>query len=214
MVDILEKLFPNSQYKEVYLKDDPRAAKLEVSHKAPISKDLKTYEQIKGTPNRIGWLVPKGYTVVDIDNKKNAKKVQMLLMGEGIDTLIFETEHGCHFFFKSITGVFQTQNCFCRLGIKIDTRSDSSGYVVIPYNDPDRRVVTTAFSVPDLPQYLLPEKQDFPDMDTVSPGERNGKLFEFMTKLKFVRNISISQIKECVTLTNKYILTNQYLRKN
>lgn len=206
MIEVLEKLFPNSQYKEVYLKNDPRAERLGVSHKAPLNNQIKTFEQIKGTQNRIGWVVPEGYTVVDIDNKANAKKVQMLLMGEGIDTLIFETEHGSHFFFKSIPGVFQTQDSFCRLGIKIDTRSNASGYIIIPYNDPDRRMITSANTIPNLPQFLLPEKMDCPDMSTVEEGSRNGKLFEFMTKLKFLKNISIAQVKECVTLCNKYIL--------
>jgi putative DNA primase/helicase len=206
MIDLLEQLFPNSSYKEVFLKDDPEATRLGISHKAPISKRIFTYNEIKDTKNRIGWIVPEGYTIVDIDNKSVAKKVQKLLMGEGIDTVIFETEHGCHFFFKSISGVFQTQNCFCRLGVKIDTRSNASGYIIIPYNDPDRRVVTTAKSIPNLPQYLLPEKIDMPEMNLVEKGGRNGKLFEYMTKLKFVNAISIEQIKECVNLCNTYIL--------
>ncbi|MBR4889738.1 MAG: bifunctional DNA primase/polymerase [Clostridia bacterium] len=213
MIDLIEKLFPNSQYKEVYLKNDPRAERAGISHKAPINNQILTYSQIKNTPNRIGWIVPEGYTVVDIDNKRCAKKIQMLLMGEGIDTIIFETEHGCHFCFKSIAGVFQTQGTFCRLGIKIDTRSNASGYIVIPYNDADRRVVQTANKIPNLPQYLLPEKIDCPDMSTVSEGERNGKLFEFMTKLKFVKSITTEQIKECVNLCNKYILDSPIPQK-
>ena len=121
MIDILEKVFPNSQYRQIYLKDDPRAERNGMSHKAPIDANIYSYNDIKDTTNRIGWIVPTGYTVVDIDNKANAKRIQKLLMGEDIETIIFETEHGCHFIFKSIAGVFQTQNCFCRLGIKIDT---------------------------------------------------------------------------------------------
>lgn len=213
MIELLEKLFPGSQYKEVYLKNDPRAEKAGISHKAPINNKILSYSEIKGTPNRIGWIVPEGITVVDIDNKKVAKKIQKLLLGEGVDTVIFETEHGCHFIFKSIAGVFQTQNCMCRLGVKIDTRSNASGYIVIPYNDDDRRVVTTARVIPDLPQYLLPEKIDCPEMNLVEEGGRNGKLFEFMTKLKFCKNISIEQIKECVNLCNMYILDSPLPQK-
>ena len=213
MIELLEKLFPGSQYKEVYLKNDERAEKAGISHKAPINNKILSYNEIKGTSNRIGWIVPEGITVVDIDNKKVAKKVQKLLLGEGIDTVIFETEHGCHFIFKSIAGVFQTQNCMCRLGVKIDTRSNASGYIVIPYNDDDRRVVTTSHVIPDLPQYLLPEKIDCPEMDLVEEGGRNGKLFEFMTKLKFCKNISIPQIKECVNLCNMYILDSPLTQK-
>lgn len=213
MIDLLEKLFPGSQYREVYLKDDPRAEKAGTSHKAPINNKILSYSEIKDTPNRIGWIVPEGITVVDVDNKKVAKKIQKLLMGEGVDTVIFETEHGCHFIFKSIAGVFQTQNCMCRLGVKIDTRTNASGYIVIPYNDDDRRVVTTSRVIPDLPQYLLVEKVDFPEMNLVEQGERNGKLFEFMTKLKFCKNISIPQVKECVNLCNQYILDNPLPQK-
>ena len=207
MINLIEKLFPNSTYREIYLKDDQRAVVNGVSHKSPMNKNTMTYNEIKNSPNRIGWIVPEGYTVVDIDNKANAKRIQMLLMGEGIDTLIFETEHGNHFVFKSIAGVFQTQGTFCRLGIKIDTRTNASGYIIIPYNDDDRRVVTTANKIPDLPHYLLPEKGEFPAMDKVEVGERNGKLFELMTKLKMARSITIEQIKECVNLCNRYILT-------
>jgi putative DNA primase/helicase len=206
MIELIERLFPNSQYKEVFLKNDPKAIARGVSHKAPINNKILSYDDIKYTKNRIGWIVPEGYTIVDIDNKDVAKKVQKLLMGEGIDTIIFETEHGCHFFFKSVQGVFQTQNCFCRLGIKIDTRSNASGYIIIPYNDPDRRVVTTANDIPDLPQYLLPEKMDCPEMNLVKAGGRNGALFELMTKLKFTNSLSIAQIKECINLCNQYIL--------
>ena len=213
MVELFERLFPNSQYREVYLKDDPRALQSGKSHKAPINAEIKTYEQIKNTQNRIGWIVPEGYTIIDIDNHPLAKKIQMLLMGEGIDTLIIQTEHGCHFFFKSIQGVFQTQDCFCRLGVKIDTRSNASGYIIIPYNDPDRRIVSTSQQIPSLPQYLLPEHMDCPQMDKVEKGGRNGKLFELMTKLKFLKNISIEDIKECVTLCNKYILDEPLTQK-
>jgi putative DNA primase/helicase len=222
MIDLIEKLFPNSQYREIYLKNDKRAESAGKSHKAPISDALLTYSQIKDTPNRVGWIVPEGYTVIDIDNKVNgvfdaskkaSRKIQMLLMGEGIDTIIFETEHGCLFIFKSIKGVFQTQNCFCRLGIKIDTRTNASGYIILPYNDPDRRVVTTANTIPELPQYLLPEKMDCPNMVAVGEGERNGSLFELMTKLKFIRSITTEQIKECITLCNKYILDNPLTQK-
>lgn len=207
MISIFNQLFPNSKYREIYLKDDIRASAAGTSHKAPINKNIYSYDDIKDSPNRIGWIVPEGYTVVDIDDKANAKRIQMLLMGEGIDTLILETEHGSHFVFKSIAGVFQTQGTFCRLGIKIDTRTNASGYIIIPYNDPDRRIIATSKIIPDLPQYLLPEKGEFPAMDKVDVGERNGKLFELMTKLKMARSINIEQIKECVTLCNRYILS-------
>lgn len=213
MIDLIEKLFPNSQYREVYLKNDPRAEKSGASHKAPMSTKVYSYADIKDSPNRIGWIVPLGYTVIDIDNKVVAKKIQKLLFGEAIDTVIFETEHGCHFIFKSIAGVYQTQGTMCRLGVKIDTRSNASGYIILPYNDPDRRVAMTANTIPDLPQYLLPEKMDCPDMNLTVEGQRNGNLFDLMTKLKFAKNINIEQIKEAVTLSNKYILDNPITQK-
>lgn len=213
MVDLIEKLFPNSQYREVYLKNDPRAEKNGSSHKAPMSSKVYNYSEIKDSPNRIGWVVPLGYTVVDVDNKVVAKKIQKLLFGEAIDTVIFETEHGCHFIFKSIAGVYQTQGTMCRLGVKIDTRSNASGYIILPYNDSDRRVAMTANTIPDLPQYLLPEKMDCPDMNLTVEGQRNGNLFDLMTKLKFAKNITIEQIKEAVTMCNKYILDNPITQK-
>lgn len=213
MLNTLEKLFPNSQYREIYLKNDERAEKAGTSHKAPISPKIYSFSEIKESPNRIGWIVPQGYTVVDIDDKVNAKKVQKLLMAEDIETIIFETEHGSHFIFKSINGVFQTQGAFCRLGIKIDTRSNASGYIIIPYNDADRRVVSTAPNIPNLPQYLLPEKLDIPDMSAVEKGSRNGKLFELMTKLKMSPSISTEDIKVCVTLCNRYILNDPIEQK-
>ena len=101
----------------------------------------------------------------------------------------------------------------CRLGVKIDTRSNASGYIILPYNDPDRRVAMTSNTIPDLPQYLLPEKMDCPDMNLTVEGQRNGNLFDLMTKLKLAKNITIEQIKEAVTLCNKYILDNPITQK-
>lgn len=212
MLEIINKLFPNAQYREIFLKNDPKAEQAGMSHKAPMNSRILSFDEIKNTQNRVGWIVPDGYTVIDIDDKVNSKKIQKLLMGEDIETLVFETEHGAHFVFRSIPGVFQTQGTFCRLGIKIDTRSNASGYIILPHNDPDRRVVSTANTIPDLPQYLLPENIDFPDISKVDKGERNGELFKLMTKLKLVKSITIDQIKQCVYLANEYILNEPLSR--
>ena len=46
MIDIIEKLFPNSQYKEVFLKDDPRELKAGINQKAPNNNSIDTYSLI------------------------------------------------------------------------------------------------------------------------------------------------------------------------
>lgn len=50
-------------------------------------------------------------------------------------------------------------------------------------------------------------------MNAIQQGGRNGALFELMTKLKFVKNVTIEQIKEAVTLCNRYILDEPLSQK-
>ena len=74
------KCFPGSKYREIrpqYIgpMDTPEGIEKYQKSKAPINSTILSFDEIKDTQNRVGWIVPKDYIVVDIDNKINARIV-------------------------------------------------------------------------------------------------------------------------------------------
>ena len=67
--------FPDSLYREIHaqytgpMKSDEDLKKYQKS-KAPINTATVPFEKIKDTKNRIGWIVPEDYIVVDIDKQE------------------------------------------------------------------------------------------------------------------------------------------------
>ena len=76
--------FPDSLYREIHaqytgpMKSDEDLKKYQKS-KAPINTATVPFEKIKDTKNRIGWIVPEDYIVVDIDKQEYASVVFKIL---------------------------------------------------------------------------------------------------------------------------------------
>jgi hypothetical protein len=48
------------------------------------------------------------------------------------------SKHGGHFIFKNDKNYGQGTKLATAIGLTIDTRSQEKGYIILPYNDPDR----------------------------------------------------------------------------
>lgn len=80
MLNKFNSCFPDSKYREIspyYSGDDH--AKYQNS-KSPINTKILTFDEIKSTSNRIGWIIPNNYIAIDLDDKVEAAKLYNILI--------------------------------------------------------------------------------------------------------------------------------------
>lgn len=122
-------------------------------------KFIKNSEIMTRNNKSIGVIVPKGYVVVDIDEGKDAAKA--VIKDLGIKTLILETKKGLHCFFKTRKNLERKIKILTPFGIKCDLLTAEKSYVILPPNNPNRKVYMKEpiCSLPDKMQPLQGQKQ-------------------------------------------------------
>ena len=140
------------------MKSDEDQKKYQKS-KAPINTATVPFEKIKDTKNRIGWIVPEDYIVVDIDKQEYASVVFKILKRRGIKFSYMKGRKGGHFIFKNQRGVKSiSAGTPCSIGIVVDIRCMGKGYIILPENDTDRTWGTISNDIDDIPFFLVPQK--------------------------------------------------------
>lgn len=207
--------FPNSNYREIYPQVKDGTLQEYQDSKRPMNTIILRFDDVKNTKNRIGWIVPKEYIVVDIDNRKDASVVFNILKSKGIRFSYMTGKHGGHFIFKNPKGYGQGACFNSPIGIKIDTRCLEKGYVILPYHDTDRTWGDITSDIDDLPYFLIPiEKKKLKvDVDFVSLGEhdgRNQELFKHFLNLKdYVDELTLEEKVSCIKIMNDFVLKDK-----
>ena len=123
-----DKEFPNSKYREIHaqytgpMDSDADKEKYQKS-KAPINSKIMSFNEIKDTKNRIGWIVPKDYIVIDIDSKNNARIVFDILQAMKINFSYMTGRKGGHFIFKNLRKIKSiSAGLPCSIGITVDVK--------------------------------------------------------------------------------------------
>lgn len=208
-LELFNKLFPNSKYREVnpyYGGEDHSAYQ---RSKAPMNTKVLSFDEIKNTPNRIGWIIPSEYIAVDLDNKVEAAKLYNILTYYKIKCVWMIGKHGGHFIFKNPKQFGTGAKIATSIGLTIDTRSQEKGYIILPHNDPDRRWGNMISEIADLPFFVRPLKHlrlscDFIDM---TESCRNTELFKHFLNLKdYCDELSLDEKVESIKIINKLIL--------
>lgn len=203
--------FPNSTYREIFPQVKNGTLKEYQESKAPMSnKEPCDFDSIKNTPNRIGWVVPNEYIVVDVDSKRDASIVYEILVAKKVKFSFMTGKHGGHFIFKNPNRVDQKVKKPTPIGINIDTRSLKKGYIILPYHDSDRTWGNITNDVDDLPYFLTPLKNVKIDVDFVTMGEndgRNQELFKHFLNLKdYADELTLEEKVECIKIINDFVL--------
>ena len=99
------KLFPDSKYREVRPQyKGPMETAEDISayqhSKAPVNDTIVDFETVKNTKNRVGWIVPPEYVVIDVDNKLDASYVFKVLTHLKTNFMFMTGRKGGHFIFK------------------------------------------------------------------------------------------------------------------
>jgi len=179
---------------------------------------------------RLGWIVPKNYIVIDIDNKDNPRSseiVEKLLANHSIKYFSNHSKQGTHFIFKNEQPAMQKkaqfQGYINHIGIQCDGRGDNKGYIILPVNDEEigRRwgnweetikaeqdqlgVVINSYEIDDLPFWLRPmrtiKKSDVSFID-MPEGSGNEALFKLRGAHTIPNLITAEESIECLRIIN------------
>lgn len=210
--------FPNSKYREIHPQytgpiDTEDGLSQYQKSKSPLNAKVLSFDEIKNTSNRIGWIVPKDYIVVDIDNKLNAAKLFDILQGLKIKFSYMTGKKGGHFIFKNQRGILTiSAGEFCSLGMKVDIRANEKGYIVLPENDTDRKWGTISNDVDDIPFFLVPLKKFIAQNDFVGMGEGDGRndalLKHILGLIDYAKELTLDEKTESIRIINTYLFKN------
>lgn len=208
--------FGNSKYREIHpfykIKDQ---SKEEIdkyqNSKAPLNSDVVKFDSIEKTKNRVGWIVPHNYVVIDVDNMQDSNVLFKILKHKDIKFSFNVSRKGGHFIFKNTKklGKYGVKK-MTAIGIPIDIRSEEKGYIILPHNDPDRKWGTISSNIDELPPFLVPLKNFKNDIDFFTMGNgdgRNDALHKYFLSLKdYANEISNSDKVEAIKIINNFIL--------
>lgn len=207
--------FPNSKYREIYPQytgsiDTDADKSAYQNSKRPMNTAIRTFDEIKNTTNRIGWIVPKEYVVVDIDDKISARIVFDILQASQIKFSFMTGRKGGHFIFKNTRNIQSiSSHQACSLGLCIDIRANEKGYIILPENDTDRKWGNITSDIDGIPFFLIPLRDFKIQTDLIGLNEgdgRNDALLKHMLALvDYAKELTIDEKCESIRLINRYL---------
>lgn len=220
----LNKLFPNCGYVQIR-KYDPHIwegkeydSKLE--NKAPLTywkTQALTFEQARDLAAdgwRIGWVIPEGYVIVDIDNEdhpESSASVERVLNALNVKYNYCRTSRGVHFLFKDPAMNIPTDAVTkSAIGVTVDHRANCKGYIILPTNDPHRSWGNWTKDIDDIPAFLKPmmvaKTAGIESFIGMADGDgRNEALFKWRTKLLQTNKLSTEDITQALALINDHL---------
>lgn len=164
---------------------------------------------------RIGWIVPKGYIVIDIDNKdhvRSSEVVEKLLDNHSVKYFANYSKQGTHFIFKNMHEVMQKKSQFQgyinHIGIQCDGRGENKGYIILPVNDEQigrRWGKWKHADADDLPFWLRPvrpRKDDDVSFIDMPEGTGNEALFKLRGTHTIPNLVTAEESVECLRIIN------------
>ena len=231
MLERLNRIFPNSGFVKIE-KYDPKLWEgkeydSHLDYKSALNKwgsNPLSFEEACAAADegfRIGWVVPKGYCVIDVDNREcpeSEEYILKILDHEKVKYNWNKTFHGIHILFRDPK---ETQGAEvkvkCGLNFVIDTRANKKGYIVLPTNDPHREWGTWSDVVDDVPKYMISiGKNNTEAFVGMGDGDgRNDAIFKWKTILTQCKKLNSEDIDQCLRLINDHVfavpMTNKEL---
>lgn len=220
--EIFAEYFPKAQFVKIAPFNDEELydEDLRRRNKAPLNslKDPLNVAQARNwlsRGGRLGWIIPKGYICIDIDNKDNPKSsavVEQLLNRHNINYVSNNSKQGTHFVFFNVSEIMkgkgQFQGYINHIGIQVDGRADNKGYIILPENDAQIGRSWGKWDTPeldDLPFWLRPLR---PRRDTdvsfidMPEGTGNEALFKLRGAHTGPNLVTEEESIECLRIIN------------
>lgn len=220
----LNRIYPNSgyvlipAYNEEQWKD--REYDSSFDNKAAVNRwrtNPLTYEEAQSEVDkgsRVGWIVPKGYVIIDIDNKDDPRSqecVEKILRKFEVKYSYNYTSKGIHLLFQDPTSAIKSDSrSKCGLNIVVDSRANKTGYIVLPSNDPHRAWGQWSDYVEDVPYFLKPLLKDNSAsfIGMVDGDGRNDSLWRWRGKLEMSGKLSKAEIEKSIRTINEYLFAS------
>lgn len=214
------ELFPRAEFVKItnFEEEEQFNEDLRKHNKAPLNslKDPLNIAQAKNwvtRGGRLGWIVPKGMIVIDVDNKdnpKSAETIKRVLENHSVNYYYNTSKQGIHFIFKNtdeiMKGKGQFQGYINHIGIQTDGRADGKGYIILPVNDETfRDWGNYEGELAELPFFLRPLR---PRKDTdvsfidMPDGVGNDALFKLRGAMTGPNLVTEEESIECLRIIN------------
>ncbi len=216
------ELFPKATFVKIAPFDEGELNNevIRKANKAPLNslKDPLNISQAKNWVSRggrLGWIVPKGYIVIDIDNKdhvRSSEVIEKLLSNHSVKYYSNLSKQGTHFVFKNKSDIMQKKSQFQgyinHIGIQCDGRGENKGYIILPVNDEEvgrRWGNWDAAEIDDLPFWLRPvrpRKDSDVSFIDMPEGTGNEALFKLRGAHTIPNLITAEESIECLRIIN------------
>ena len=183
---------------------------LPTKEKTPLIKfkDAKPLSEVEALPEYAG-LLAEDVILIDIDNYEQSEKLMTIVEDLQLNCRVYQTTRGKHFLFHG--GNIEKCGTHLKLAvgleadIKIGNRNSIS---VLKYDNSVRKIIYDIESEEEYepaPAWLTPVKTKT-DFNSLESGDgRNQELFNYILTLQSA-DLSNEEIKEAITLLNKYVL--------
>lgn len=147
----------------------------------------------------LGWRIPRGYVVVDIDKINYATTIITHLESLG-NCGVYKTPKGVHLIYKSGAEVKNVSHIISACGLEVDYRAGGKGYIIYPTaNAPKRKILREIpEDVDKMPSFFNPIK-GLESPLSASEGSRNHTLYTWYCKLLGLR---IPEADKVIFFTN------------
>lgn len=219
MFERLNRIYPNSKFALIPKYDaekwEGRQYDSHQDNKAALNKwsaNPMDYETAKARIEegyRIGWIVPRGYCVIDIDNTDDARSqeyIERLLEKFEVKYSYNYTSRGIHILFSDEKeNIKSNAKLKCSLNITVDTRANGTGYIILPCNDPHRSWGDWNDFVEEVPYFMKPILScTFPSFIGMIDGDgRNDALWRWRAKLMSSRKLNDEEIEKSIKIINQ-----------
>lgn len=172
--------------------------------------DFKTYEQVKNLPEFAGVLNTET-VLIDVDEFEESEKLMNIVEDLGLKCRVYATTRGKHFIFKN-KGIDQCKtHSKTAIGLTVDIKiGTKNSYEVLKYKNKEREIIYDVLNDEDydfLPKWLLPVKTTVDFIDMEEGDGRNQTFFNYILTLQN-EGFEIDEIKECISLINKYVVAS------
>jgi len=183
---------------------------LPTKDKSPLIKfkDAKPLSEVSNLPEYAG-LLAEDVILIDVDEYEQSEKLMTIVEDLQLNCRVYETTRGKHFLFYG--GSINKCGTHLKLavGIEADIKIGNHNSIsVLKYDGKDRKIIYDIEpdeSYCECPAWLSPVKTKV-DFNTLESGDgRNQTLFNYILTLQSAE-LSNEEIKEAITLLNKYVL--------